>query len=160
LNIKPPLLLVNIVGFVLLWMLLKKFLWKPAGEFLAQRQQTIQNTIDEAERQRAEMQRMREEYEQRLEEIEQEHRDRIQAAQREAHAARDELLAEARAERDRVVAAGVREIQREKEKALVEIRDQVADLAVLAAAQVIGRELDERTHRSLISGVIEGVGRN
>lgn len=160
LNIKPPLLLVNTVGFLLLWGLLAKFLWKPANQFLAQRQQIIQNNLEEAERQRAEMQRLREEYEQRLADIEQEHRDRIQAAQREAHAARDELLAEARAERDRIVAAGVQEIQREKEKALVEIRDQIADLAILAAAQVIGRELDEPTHRSLIESVIEGIGKN
>ena len=160
LNIKPPLLLVNAVGFLLLWGLLAKFLWKPASQFLAQRQQIIQNNLEEAERQRTEMQRIREEYERRLADIEQEHRDRIQAAQREAHAVRDELLAEARAERDRIVAAGVQEIQREKEKALVEIRDQIADLAILAAAQVIGRELDEPTHRSLIEGVIAGIGKN
>lgn len=160
LNIKPPLLLVNAVGFLLLWWLLTKFLWQPAGQFLAKRQQIIQNNLEEAERQRTEMQRIREEYERRLADIEQEHRDRIQAAQREAHAARDELLAEARAERDRIVAAGVQEIQREKEKALVEIRDQVVDLAILAAAQVIGRELDEPAHRSLINEVIEGIGRN
>jgi F-type H+-transporting ATPase subunit b len=152
--------MVNVFGFLLLWLLLAKFLWKPANQFLGQRQQTIRNNLDEAERQRAEMQRMREDYEQRLAGIEQEHRDRIQAAQREAQAAREELLVEARAERDRIVASGVQEIHREKEKALVEIRDQVADLAILAAAQVVGHELDEPTHRSLIDEVIAGVGRN
>ncbi|NCO94428.1 MAG: F0F1 ATP synthase subunit B, partial [Armatimonadetes bacterium] len=45
-------------------------------------------------------------------------------------------------------------------KALVEIRNRVADLAVLTAGQLIRKDLDDSTHRQLAQEIIEGIGRN
>jgi len=157
LYLKPRLLVIQILGFVLLWYLLQKFLYAPINTLLQEREQRIRQNDQRAEEHRQQMEQLRAEYEQRLAEIEREARDRIQVATREAQAARDEILAEARAERERIVAAGVDDIRREKEKALVEIRDQVAELALFAAGRVIERSLDEPAHRALIDEIVDGI---
>lgn len=155
LGIEPHLLLVMVVGFVILYIILAKFAFGPVSKMFEERALVIQRRLDEADEKRKEMEKMRNDYEQRIAQIEEEARARIAEAVREAQAARDEMLAQAREQAERIVARGKEEIEREKNKALVEIRDQVADLAVLTASKIIERELDEDAHRELIDDVIE-----
>ena len=149
LDIKGPDLLVNIVGFLVVWWILARFVFGPIREIKGTREKEIADNLDEAARQRDEMLAMREEYEERLAQIEQEQRDRIEEATRQAHVARDEILAEARAQAERLIDKGHAEIAREREKAMVELRDQVADLTVQVAETVLRSSLDEARHRQL-----------
>jgi F-type H+-transporting ATPase subunit b len=106
------------------------------------------------------MERMRDEYEQRITNIEAEARERIQVAVREAHVARDDLLAQARAQAEQMLERARLEVGHEKEKAMQEIRDLVADLATGAAARILNKELDAQSHRQLIDDVIDSVAKN
>lgn len=160
LNIKPDELLIQAVGFIILAFMLTKFLIRPINNLLEERTNTIQGKLDDAEKARQEMISMRGEYEQRINNIETEARERIQEATKEAHAARDLLLAEAREQSEKLIERGKEEIQREKDKALVEIRDQVADLAILAAGQIIEKSLDDAAHRALIDDILNDVKMN
>jgi len=149
LQIKGPDLLVNVAGFLIVWWILARFVFGPVREIKAAREKEVADHLQQAEHERAEMQAMREEYEQRLAQIEQEARDRIEEATRQAHVARDQILAEARAQAERLLERGHAEIAREREKAMVELRDTVADLAIQAAEQVLHSSLDEARHRQL-----------
>lgn len=160
LGIVPVHLLIQVTGFLVLYWLLSKFLFPPVREMLATREQAIQSRLDEAEERRQEMIRMRDDYETRIANIEAEARERIEEAVKQAQVARDELLTHARQQAERIMERGHAEIQREKEKALVEIRDQVAELAVAAAGQLIRQNLDEQRHRELALEVIENLRRN
>lgn len=155
LGIEPNLLLVMAVGFLIVYFILKKFAFGPVSQMFEERAKTIQRQLEEAEQKRVAMEKMRDDYEQRIAQIEEEARARIAEAVKEAQAARDEMLAQAREQAERIVARGKEEIEREKNKALVEIRDQVVDLAILTASKIIERELDEHAHRELIDDVIE-----
>lgn len=155
LGIAPVQILINMVGFLLLLWLLGAFLFKPVGAMLEQRQETIAKDRAEAASYRAEMERRNTELEQRLDSIEAEVRDRMQAAERDAQAAREVLLTEARAEREKILDAGIAELRREREKALVEIRNLVADLAIVAAGKVIEAELDIDAHRAMVDDIVE-----
>lgn len=155
LGINPPLLLVMAIGFLIVYFILKKFAFGPVSQMFEERSKTIQRQLDEANQKRMEMEKMRDDYERRIAQIEEEARARIAEAVKEAQAARDEMLAQAREQAERIVARGKDEIEREKHKALVEIRDQVAELAILTASKIIERELDEHAHRELIDDVIE-----
>jgi len=160
LGIVPVHLLIQVTGFLVLYWLLSKFLFGPVQNMLATREKAIQSRLDEAEEKRQEMIQMRDDYEARIANIEAEARERIEDAVKQAQVARDELLAHARQQAERIMERGHAEIQREKEKALVEIRDQVAELAVLTAGQLIRQNLDEQRHRDLAREVIESLGRN
>ncbi|MBI3891976.1 MAG: F0F1 ATP synthase subunit B [Candidatus Wallbacteria bacterium] len=148
-------LLVQIGGFLLLFPLLSRYLFGPLSEAIEDRERRIKEKMDEAERNSLEMQSMREEYQRRIASIETEARDRIQQAMKEAMATKDELLENARAETEKLLERGRQEMDRERHKVLVEMRDKVVDLAILAAEKLIEKNIDEKSHRALIDDIIE-----
>jgi len=158
LGIEPGGILVQIAGFICLFLILKKFLYRPVTTMLQARSDEIANNLSRAEGHRQEMERIKQEYEQRMAGIEAEARSRIQGAIKEAQAVKDEIIEEARAQAKDIIARGQQEIQREKEKAMVELRAEVARLAVTAAGKVLERSLDEAEHRRLIDDFITRVG--
>ena len=151
-------ILIQAIGFLCLVAILVKFAFGPILRLLESRQKHIQGNIDEAQSRRDEMVRLQHDYEDRLAKIEDEARDKIQAAVRDAQAARDEIVAKAKADSDAIVARGREEIEQEKRKALIEMRDQVAELAIGAASRVVKTNLDGPNHARLIDDVIAGLG--
>ncbi len=137
-------------------------LWKPGFKYLAtvleQRREQIRTDLDRAQQTRLDSEQLKAEYQKKLAAIEQEAREKIQQATREAQAARNEMLDEARHKKDELLAQTASEIEREKRKALVELRDQIALLAVDAAEQVVRQKLDPATQRVLIDNVVRKVG--
>ena len=158
LGIDWKLILVMLTGFLLLVFILSKFAFRPILNLLDKRQSTIQGNIDEAQNRRNEMVNLQRDYESRLAKIEEEARDKIQGAVKEAQAARDEILSKAKSESEAIVARGREEIQVEKQKALIEMRDQVADLAISAATRIVRTNLDGGNHARLVDDVIAGLG--
>lgn len=157
-GLEGPLMLTVSLGFLVLLLIMGKVAWPAVNKMLDERAAGIKHRMDEAEARRAEMEQMRDDYEQRIANIEIEARERIQAAVREAHAARDELLQHARSQAEQMMERARLEVSHEKEKALMEIRDQVADLSAEAAGLIIHRTLDPAAHRDLVDRVIAGIG--
>lgn len=152
--------LVMAVGFFFLFMLLKKFAFGPIFGVLQARQDKIRGDLDEAESRRNEMLRLQRDYETRLAAIEEEARDKIQAAVKEAQAARDEIIAKAQSDREAIVRRGEEELVREREKAMSELRDRIANLATTGAERIVKQELNAQGHARLIDDVIAGIGSN
>jgi F-type H+-transporting ATPase subunit b len=151
-------LLVQIVGFLILIVILAKFAFGPIYKMLEARQSSIRNNLDEAESRRNEMVRLQHEYEERLAKIEDEARDKIQSAVKEAQAARDEIITKAREESTRIVERGQQEVESERAKAMVEMRDQIAEMAIAAATQAVRGNLNASNHAVLIEQAIAGMG--
>jgi F-type H+-transporting ATPase subunit b len=150
--------LIMAVGFLLLFLLLKKFAFGPIFNVLEQRQSTIRNNLDEAEARRNEMVALQKDYEQRLAKIEDEARDKIQAAVRDAQAARDEIIARAHTDRDAIMRRTQEEILREREKSLATMRDQIAEMAVTGASRILRQRLDVPNQGRIIDEVIAEIG--
>lgn len=155
LGITPQILVIQAVGFLLLLWLLWKFLWGPVHSILEARRQDIIQTYDKIEADRQEMERLKEEYEQRLAHIEMEARERIQTALQEAHQLRDQIIEEARHQGRELITRAQEQMRLEREKVLTELRTYVADLALSAAERVIRESLDEERHRRLIEEFIQ-----
>ena len=158
LHLSWQVLVAQAVAFAILVWVLGKFLFRPIQGILAARQEEVRSTLEQAAADRRAMEQSRREYEQRLATIEAEARERIQGALKEAQALKDEVIASAHADAERIVRRGEEEIRREKQKALVELREQVADLAVAAAGKILGSAIDDRQHRSLIQDFVSKVG--
>lgn len=151
-------ILLMAVGFLLLFMLLKRFAFGPIFNVLEQRQTTIRNNLDEAEARRNEMARLQKDYEQRLAAIEDEARDKIQAAVKDAQAARDEIIARANADREAIMRRTEEDILRERDKATAIMRDQIAEMAVTGASRILRQKLDVPNQGRLIDEVISEIG--
>lgn len=152
-------ILTQAIAFVLLVLLLRKFLFGRVLDVLDERRNAIQADFDRMEENRRSMEAARSDYMQRLANIEAEARERIQSAVKEAQTLRDQIVTDARSQGEQLVTRATEEIQREKQKALVELRTEVADLAVGAASKILGRSIDAQAHRDLLQGVIDDVGR-
>jgi F-type H+-transporting ATPase subunit b len=158
LHISWQALVLQIVSFLVLIWMVRKFLFGPIGGILDARQTEVQSTLDQVYRDREAMETSRREYEARLAGIESEARDRIQAAIKDAQGMKEEIIGAAHTEADRLVNHAREEIVREKQRAMVELRTQVADLAVDAAGKILRRSVDERAHRELVTDFINQVG--
>lgn len=154
LNIEPSAVLVNIVGFILLWIVCRKLVFIPIGKVLTERQTDITKTYDQLDNDRRQMEALKSDYEKRLAAIEAEAREKIQSAIKDAQAARDQIMTEANSRSREMITRAEEEVNREREQAMITLREQVVNLALGAATKVVGDSLDENRQRQLIANFI------
>lgn len=158
LGITIPLLLTQIIGFLLLLILLNRFAFKPVFGILDKRRDDIQATYDQLDRDRQAMETTRQEYERRLAGIEAEARERITAAVKEAQALRDNLVGDAQRQAETIIEQGRTESARERQKAFLEMRQQIVGLALSAAGKVVGESMTGERQARLVDDFIGSVG--
>jgi F-type H+-transporting ATPase subunit b len=158
-DLKVQYLLVQFVTFLLGIGLLWKPGFKYLGNILAQRREQIRTDLDAAQQAKLDTATLKAEYEKKLAVIEQEARAKIQASTREAQEARNEILAEARTKAEALLVQAEQTIRREQRKALVELKNEIAQLAVGAAEQVTRQRLDAAAQQALLDDVIARVGK-
>jgi F-type H+-transporting ATPase subunit b len=150
--------LIQAISLIILIALLKKFAFGPILGVIDDRRLEVTRQMDQMDADRQAMEAARLDYQQRLANIEAEARERIQAAVKEAQQLREQIITESRTQGEGLLRRAQEEIQREKQKALVELRTEVAELAVGAATKILGRSIDAQAQRDLIGGVIQDVG--
>jgi len=158
LGINLQVIAAQIIGFLLLWWLMSRFLFGPVMGLLRGREQDIRTTYDAADAERAKAEQFRADYEKRLAEIEAEARARIQAAVKEAESAKDQIMSDARNRSEDILRRGQEQLDREREKTLAQLREEVVDISLGAAAKVIGESLDDQKHRALVSDFVNKIG--
>ena len=155
LGINLPGLITQVVSFVILFAVLSRLLYKPIVGMLDQRANRIKESLETAERVRAEAAQSQQDMQKQLEEARTEGQQLINQAREVADRFREEELAKARqeiqAERERAQA----NIERERDAAIEELRREFAGLAITAAERVIQRAVDEPAHRDLIEKTLE-----
>jgi F-type H+-transporting ATPase subunit b len=149
---------VELLAFIVILGLIAKYILPPINRAIAQRQEEIKASLEQAEQAKQERLAADQEYQAKLEEARHEARTVIERANRMAEQLREEARAKGQDEYDRVVARAEADIQRASERAREELRLQVADLVIAATQRVIGEELDPERHRGLIEEAIAGVG--
>ncbi|MBQ7363325.1 MAG: F0F1 ATP synthase subunit B [Clostridia bacterium] len=145
-------------NLLILYIFLKKFLFKPIKKMIDSRQAEIDGMYSDAEGKRAEADAMRAEYEARLSEAKEESEEILKSARRRAALKEEEILNDAKAEAARVLERADEEIELERKRILNEVKDEVSGLAVGIASAVIGRDVTEEEHHELIDTFIDEVG--
>ena len=144
----------TIIVFLTLLGLLWKFAWGPLMRALEERQQRIQQKIDDANaRSEAALQKVAE-YEERLRNIEDEGRKVIEEARKDAEQTTARIQADARAEIDRQVSRLRREIDLARDKAADELQSQVVEMAVTIVEKVLEEQVSEDEHRRFVDDCI------
>lgn len=156
---EPRVLIMQALGFLVVLLVLRKYLFKAAGEVFEARQKDVESYYTAAENDRKAAAELKADYEQHLANIEAEMRAKITEAAKEAQTLRDEIIAEARRKADQALARAEEQIGHEKDKAILEIKTRVADLAVNVAARLIGERLDDEKHRQLVDSYIDELER-
>jgi len=149
---------VAVIGvFLVLFPAVKSFFISPLSDAITGRNHQLEETFSEAESLRAEMKKLRTDYEARLTETEAEARFQIQNQIKEAQNLRQQLMTEAAERADALVRQAQLEIEQEKAHAIATIRTHVVDLTLAAAQKVIGENMDSEKNRRLSAEFIDTV---
>ena len=143
-------LLAHAISFVI-------FLFLVRGAFNAiifppmrERRERIRAEFERIEREKAEVQKIRQEYEAHLKKLDAESRQRIQEAVAEGQRVATEIREASRKEAQEMITRARQEIGIERDKAQATLRNEVVDLAVEIAGKVIREELTAEKHRKLV----------
>jgi F-type H+-transporting ATPase subunit b len=144
----------SLLTFAVLVALLGKVAFKPIAEALDRRSQTIKQSLDEAEKARAEGRKLLADYENKLADARVEANKIIEEGRSLGENVRKETVEKANAEAAALLQRAREEIERQKQKGVQELKDTVAALSVQIASRVIEKELNEAAHRQLIENLI------
>jgi F-type H+-transporting ATPase subunit b len=141
----------QVVVFLALLFLLKKFAWRPILESLRIREESIQEALDSAKETKEEMVKLKANNENLLTEARGERDKIIKAATHAANSIKDVANTEARGISDKIIADAKSEIESQKNAALAEVKNQVVKLSVEIAEKLIRQTIgDEKTKKSLV----------
>lgn len=153
----PGRALASIGVLIMLFPAVEAFFVKPLEEAISTRSENLESTFAEAESLKAEMAKMKSEYEKRIVDTEAAAREQIQAQIKEAQAIRGQLVAEAAAKADDLVRQAREDIENDRNRVLTELRIHVVDLSLSAAAKIVGENMDSEKNRRLVQEFIDGV---
>jgi F-type H+-transporting ATPase subunit b len=142
---------------LLLFPVIEFFFVKPLKDAIDERTSSLERTFTEADDLKLQMEKMRSDYERRLQETEANARDQIQAQIKEAQQLRTSLVAEANAKADEMVRRAADEIASERDKVLTELRVSVVNLTLGATEKLLGENMDTEKNRRLVEEFIDKV---
>ncbi len=151
----------GLILFLILFILLRRFAWKPIMKAIKDREVSIQTSLDEAKKARDEMASLKADNERLLAEARAE-RDALLAEAREM---RDKMISEAKGtaeeEAARIVTSAREQIQSEKKAALTEIKNQVGALSLEIAEKVLRQELaNPATQKQVVDKLVSELNFN
>ncbi len=144
----------QVLSFLLLLWVLRRFAWKPLLTMLDQRRTHIEQELRQVAQGKIELTRLQEDYAQRLAKIDEEARAKIQQAILEGKRVAVEIQEQARAQSYALMSKSKDIIELELAKAKVSLRDEVAGMTIEAVERILRQKLDPKTDRSLVDAVL------
>ncbi len=157
LHIDPTVILINIVGFLILLAVMRRFFFGPMGQFLAARRQDVAETIEGAEATQQQAEEELTDIRGRQDQMIAEARQQGDRTRQQAQLQADELVEESRQkalEREQRAEAQIRQ---EQAQAMAQVRDQAAQLSVQFAERVLRDGLKEEHQQELLEAAIRDV---
>jgi F-type H+-transporting ATPase subunit b len=159
-SFEPGLVIWIAICFVLFLFLLKKFAWGPLLGALDEREKNIQESLDAAEKAMKRAEEISRKNDEAIKEAEITAQRIRKDAKEEAEQIRAEIIEKSRTEAERVKEQTLSSIEQEKKKAMLELRDMVAELSIQATKTILNAEIDEKKNRKLVDDFIKELPKN
>ncbi|MDD9271970.1 F0F1 ATP synthase subunit B [Paenibacillus sp. GCM10023248] len=151
---------IQIIAFLILYLLLSKFAFGPLFGMMEKRRQLVKEQIQTAETSRKQAEQLLEEQKQVLQQTRKEATDIIEQAKLTGSKQADDILRSAQAEAIRLKEEALKDIESEKNKAVAALRSQVGAMSVLIASKIIEKQIDEKSQEQLVEHYLKEVGGN
>lgn len=158
LNINFFTALFTLLNTVALFLVLKKFLFKPVMKMIADRQQEIDDMYSCADQAKADAEAMASEYRQKLSVAAETSERMVKEAVERGHRREEEIVLKANAEASAIRQKASADIAQEKKKAINDAKDEISEMAMAIAEKVVGRALSKADQASLVDHFIEELG--
>jgi F-type H+-transporting ATPase subunit b len=147
----------TVVIFLLLVGLLRKYAWGPILEQVEAREKRIQAALDDSAASRQEAASLLEEHKAQLADARRQASEIIAEGRAAGEKVRKDIEEKARVEALGIVEAARREVQRERDQAIADLRRESVDLAIAAASKLMGERLDSDRDRQLVIEYLKGL---
>jgi len=151
-------ILISLLNLVLLFLIMKRFLFKPVKNILAKRQEEIDMQYAEAEAAEKAAKESEQQWQEKLSGAEAEANAIIQKATENAKFRGEKLVAEAEEKADSIMRVARTEAELEKKKAADGIKREIVEVSGALTEKLLEREINNDDHRTLIESFIEKVG--
>ncbi len=151
-------IIATLLNTLILFLVLKHFLFDKVNKVVGERQKEIQDSYDRAEEAEKNAQKLEADYNEKIGQAKEESAEIIRDATKKAQARADEIIDEARVEAKGIRVNAENEIEREKKIAVNAIKDEISQIAFSAAAAVVEKDLTSEDNEKLIEKFIDNVG--
>lgn len=148
---------ITLVFFI--W-LMNKYAVPPIMNALEEREKRIKDSLESAEKALAKAEKISEENKKALREAEAKAQQLMKEAKEEAELIRAERIEKAKKEAEQLIENARNSIEQDKKQALVDLRNEVAKLAIESASRIIDSELDEAKNNKLVNSFIDDISKN
>jgi F-type H+-transporting ATPase subunit b len=154
-NIQIGVIVTQILGFLVIFLIMRKFAWGPILKLLEERREKIRGSFDDIERQKSEVAGLRTQYEAELKTIEAQARQKMNEALAEAQKMAQDIEASAR-ERSRAELEKLKgDIEREYQSARVRLKEDIVNVALTSAERMVGEKLDRERQKKLVEDFLK-----
>lgn len=151
-------MLAQMISFLLLVWFLGKVAWNPLMNMMEQRRVQIETSIAQAKEERQQAEQIKREYQEEMRQARQEAQEVVAKAVKVGEASAAEILAVAHEEAEKIKKSALVDIQRERDRAIADVKVQAADLSILVAEKIIRQKLNLKGQAQLIEQFIQEVG--
>jgi F-type H+-transporting ATPase subunit b len=138
------------INLILLFILMKIFLFKPLRKMMDERTRSIQEDIDSAKQSREEAEALKQQYADDIGDAKAEAQKILMKAHEEAESEKAAMIRRSQEEADQIVADANKAIETERKRVLAQAQTEIADLAIEAASKIIGENVDDEKNRRLV----------
>lgn len=151
-------ILISLANLVILFLIIKKFLFKPVKKVLAERQTAVDAQYFAAEEAETQALANKDAWEHKMQSADAEADAIIQAATSKAQIRGDKIVSDAREKADGIIRQAQTAAELERKKAEDEIKKEIVDVSAVLTEKILGREINTQDHRAMIDSFIEGLG--
>ena len=153
-----PTFIWTMLNLVILYLVLKKLLFKPVMKIMEDRETSVRNQIDDARRMQNEAKADKAKYHEQLQNAQKDGELIIKDARLKAQEESEELLKKTKREADNLIKEARQEIEQERLQMLKEVRKQVVELAILAASKIMEINLNNETNKKVVQNFLDKEG--
>lgn len=151
-------ILISLANLVILFFILKRFLYKPFKKMLEQRREAIDKQYEAADEAKCSAEASKKEWEAKLDTADLEAEAIIRDAEQQAQNRKDNIISEANQKAEGIIRHAESEAELERQKADAEIKTKIAEVSAALAEKMLEREINPDDHRALIDSFINEVG--
>ena len=151
-------ILISLANLVILFLLVKKFLFGPVNKVMEKRNSEIENRYKSAEQSETDANNLKIEWEQKMQDLNQKADSILSDATSNANARGEQIISEANKRADDIIKQAHDEAELEYKKAKDDIKHEIVEVSGALTQKILEREINSEDHHRLIDSFIENIG--
>ena len=151
-------IIISLANLVIIFLILKKFLFKPVENVVEKRKSEIEKQYEDAAMAEKSAVENKEEWEKKIKSAKDEAESIIKDAEAVAHNRGEKIVEQANEKADSIVRRAEKEAELEYKKSEEKIKKEIVDVSALLAEKILDREIKEEDHHSFIESFIDNLG--